>query len=473
MTPFDQNIDNDAGNTIDSSIDQDDLIAFHLRELPRPQKHAVLRALKTNPDLRAESMSIASTLRAFPKHEAPLPLDAATLDRHWLTLRNSLPIHVPPTIAPRSLFPRWALPTLVGSALAATALIVSLHYNSHPSPSILAISKPPSFAIATPQPTNSTIPFNSTVLPNTTVPSSSAVSSDGTATHRPAPTARLSHSPFVSHPIPQPPNTSAQIPSAQTQTSSNQPIPQPIITPPPTTPSPASTTQQPSSLSSTTPTSSAALSSLRSSHPHHDHTTDLTLAVLANLTPSRSFTANQGTGPSAVIASLTQSTTPAIGALASFHQQLRPWLGYRVTASYSQPTFEYTYSLAAGSSNGNIVDENAYELSGTYVIQGPHHHRISTAAEAGAGLLALLPASPNLSAVPVANAYRAAAVFGASAELALTKHLALHAGYRALLYKGPAAALTYGSITPTTPGNLTLTSEPVIGLTYRFHPASE
>ena len=75
--------------------------------------------------------------------------------------------------------------------------------------------------------------------------------------------------------------------------------------------------------------------------------------------------------------------------------------------------------------------------------------------------------------MPVANAYRPEAVFGASAELALTKHLALHAGYRALLYKGPSAALTYGSIVPTTPGNLTLSSEPVIGLTYRFHPASE
>jgi hypothetical protein len=159
--------------------------------------------------------------------------------------------------------------------------------------------------------------------------------------------------------------------------------------------------------------------------------------------------------------------------LASLHQQFRPWLGYRATASYSQPTFEYTYSLAAGSSSGNIVDENAYELSGTYVVEGPRHRRISTAAEAGAGLLALLPASPNRSTVPVGNAYRPAAVFGASAEFTLTKHLALHAGYRALLYKGPSAALTYGSIIPTTPGNLTFSSEPVIGLTYRFHEASE
>jgi hypothetical protein len=467
MTPFDQNIDTDAGHTIDPSIDQDDLIAFHLRELPRQQKLAVLRALQNNPNLRAESMAIASTLRAFPKHEAPLPLNTAALDRHWLTLRRSLPIHVPPAIAPRSLFSRWAIPTLAASALAATALILSLHHNPHTNPSTLATSKSPSFAITTPQLTKSAVPSDSTVHPYTAVPSNVAVSTNGAITRRSSPTANLSHSPFNDHLIPQPPTT-----SLQTQTSNNQPIPQPIITPPLTASSPASTTQQPSSLSSTTPTPSTALSNLPPSRPHHDHTTDLTLSALGNLTPDRSFTSTAGAGVSAVTASYTQSTTPSFGALASFHQQLRPWLGYRLTGSYSHPTFEYTYSTTLGGS-GNIVKERIYELSATYVVQGPHRHRITTSAEAGAALLAFHPTNPNQSISPPHATNLPAGVFGVSAELALTRHLALHAGYRALLYDIPANYPTYGATVPSAPGNLTLTSEPVAGITYRFHPTSE
>jgi hypothetical protein len=168
-----------------------------------------------------------------------------------------------------------------------------------------------------------------------------------------------------------------------------------------------------------------------------------------------------------------QSTTPAVGALASFHQQFRPWLGYRITATHSEPTFEYTYQTSSGgqtSSLGNVVYEHVYEFSGTYVVQGPHHRRISTSAEAGAGVLAFRPPSSNLDSPLVSNAVRPTAVLGIAAEYALTKHLALTAAYRLLLYKAPSAYSTFGSIVPPAPNNLTLSNEPVIGLTYRFHP---
>ena len=57
MTPFDINPEHDAGH----SIDQDDLIAFHLHELSSPQERAVHRVLRTNPALQAESFAIAAT----------------------------------------------------------------------------------------------------------------------------------------------------------------------------------------------------------------------------------------------------------------------------------------------------------------------------------------------------------------------------------------------------------------------------
>lgn len=460
MTPFDANPDNDAGH----SLNQEDLIAFHLHELSLPQERALHRVLRTNPALQAESLAIASTLRAFPKHEAALPLDAAALDRNWQSLRNALPVLAPAAIPTRTLFPCWAFPALAASALATTAVILTLHHTTNATPATIATNRSISSANTTPP------------APNPASTSDSALSSSPFAPFSVPTPSSIRHTPLVGHGSQQPYPTFAAISptSAPAAPPTGTNPPQAIISSPSETPAAnasIATTQQPQSQPA--PTFTPISETRGHTRIHHHHSTDITLAVLGNISSARPFTATQGTGSSAVIASLTQSTTPSIGVLASFHQQFSPWRGYRATASYSQPTFEYTYSLAADSSSGNIVDENAYELSGTYVVEGPHHRRISTAAEAGAGLLALLPASPNLSSVPVVNAYRPAAVFGAYAEFTLTRRLALHAGYRALLYKGPSAALTYGSIVPTTPGNLTFGSEPVVGLTYRFHEARE
>ncbi len=232
------------------------------------------------------------------------------------------------------------------------------------------------------------------------------------------------------------------------------------------------TNQQPTSLASATPSSPTPSNARPSSRARHNHTTDITLAVIGNLTPDRSFTSTTGTG-AAGTASYTQETTPTVGALASFHQQLRPWLGYRATAAYSEPTFQYIYMVSGSGSTGNIVHQHVYEFSGTYVVQGPRRRRVTTYAEAGVGLLDLLPADRTSSTVPVYNAVRPAGIFGISAEYALTKHLAIGAGYRGLVYKAPATYATYGAIIAPAPNNLTLSNEPVIGLTYRIHATRE
>jgi hypothetical protein len=456
MTPFDINPDNDAGHT----IDQNDLIAFHLHELSTPQERAVHRVLHTNPALQSESLAIASTLRAFPKHEAPLPLDAAALDRHWLALLPSLPLHVPPAITPRgpffrNPFFRWTIPALAVSALAAAAIILSLHHNPHTAPPTLATTIPPPMAATA---SNSVPPFTS-VHPSSPV-----------LTYTSVPPASSTHAPFLNNPTLQ---AATSIPSSPPLA---QPTPnQPITAPPSAEASPANTriaTTQPPALVPP-PTPPTALTSTRPSpRIHHDHLTEVTIAAFGNLTAGRSFTSSAGTGTSAGTARFGQSTNPAIGVLASFHQQLRPWLGYRVTADYSEPSFQYSYSTPGSSTSINAVNQHAYEVSGSYVVQSPRRHHVSVSTEAGAGLLALIRSNPGLSSAAVASAYRPAAVVGASVDFALSKHWAFHTGYRALLYRAPAAYSTYGSIIPTTPGNLTLSNEPVIGLTYRFHPTS-
>lgn len=448
MTPFDTNPDNDAGH----AIDQDDLIAFHLHELPSPQERAVRRVLHTNPALQSESLAIASTLRAFPKHEPSLPLDHAALDRHWQTLHPALTAYVP---LPATAFSRfrlqvqhWALPTV--AAVAATALIIAFQRN-RPEHSIHLAASHPYIAPSSP----TTVPPSPTTFSNAmTLPSS----------------------PYrtIFNPPSQQPSTPQPTPITST------PNPKPATAPTVSTPSPStssitassSTTESPNPAGTTATLPSPAEPSAppHSSHAHYEHTTDVTLAVIGNLTPHRSFTSNSETG---AVASYTQEATPSVGALAAFHQQLRPLLGYRVTVDYSEPTYQYVYTSPGSSGEGNIVYQHVYELSGTYVVQGPHHRRISTSVEAGAGLLAFLPANTEQTTLPVGNSLRAAGVIGGSAELTLSKHIAIHAGYRGLFYKSPTIYPTYGATIPPPPNNLTFSNEPLIGLTYRFRPTRE
>jgi hypothetical protein len=467
MTPFDINPEHDA----DHSIDQDDLIAFHLRELPRAQEHAIHRAMKNNPHLQAESIAIASTLRAFPKQE-PTPAtlgDSAASTRIWQSLRPTLTPYIPTAAAPFTLFklpfalpfPGWAIPTVAAAVLAATALVLALHHYQPSNPINLATNQPPSSTNISPTPPNPA--------------SDNTTSTPLRAKFTPS----IRHTPFLTHLSPNPASATLSPSSMPTTASSSNSNPTPLPSSPSATPAAKTalaTTRQPQPLATQqplTPTFTPIIETRGHARTFDAHTTDITLAVIGNLTPDRSFTSLAGSGSPAVTGSFTQETTPSVGALASFHQQLRPWIGYRLTAAYSEPTFQDIYSASGNGTAGNIIDEHVYEASATYVVRGPHHHRLSTSAEAGAGILAFRHINQTLSADPVSNVVRPTGIFGVAAEFALSRHWAIHTGYRAALYRAPTAYPTYGSVVPPAPNNFTLSSEPVIGLTYRFHEASE
>jgi opacity protein-like surface antigen len=454
MSPFDQNIDYDAGHAIDPSIDQDDLIAFHIHELSASQERALHRVLRTSPTLQSESVAIATTLRAFPKQEAALPLDAAALDRHWQTLRSNLTPHIAAPVAPRSFFPRWALPALAASVLATTALVITLHHGRHT----------PTITVATTQSTTSTAPSIPPAAPTQTALTAS--------TQRTSLSNQLGNKP--NNPASFPPST----PEQAALTTPNLPPTEPLTPTPPTQVAPATTinptiaTTESSSPQSTNPTSAPSTSptQLTKLHPptiRHPHTTDITLAIFADLTATGSSASTSGTGTSPITQSNSQTASPAVGALAAFHQQFRPWLGYRVTATYFHPTFEYTNITSTSSNTSSsglgLVNTQVYELSGTYVVQGPHRRRLTTSTEAGASLLDFHP-NPNQSQT---TSIRAAAVVGVGTEYALTKRFSLHAGYRALIYKAPAFSDTNvtGTFAST---NTTFSSNPILGITYRF-----
>ena len=205
------------------------------------------------------------------------------------------------------------------------------------------------------------------------------------------------------------------------------------------------------------------------SHPavYHPHITDVSLAIFANLTATDASTTTSGSGASLITQTISQTASPAVGALASFHQQLRPWLGYRVTATYFHPSFEYNNTLGitgyASAFAPNLVNTQVYEVGATYVVQGPHRHRLTTTVEAGASMLDFAPNANQSQTTSI----RPAAIVGVGAEYALTKRLSLRAGYRAQIYKGPAFSAPYtGSTFATT--NTVFSSNPILGFTYRL-----
>lgn len=463
MSPLDPSVTNDA----DQVIGQDDLIAFHLHELSLTQEGIVRRALEHNPELQSESVAIASVLGAFPKHEASFPLDAATLEYHWQTLRPSLTAYVLPTAAPFRLsnLQRWALPTFAAAALAASAIIVALYRTQPSRPIPTATNYPKAPSAPTPVQPSVTAPHNASAARIVTLNAQSAM---------------LDTSSTVADPVPPIPLIRQPATAASPAPKESAPFPNPKTSPlftdstaPAAPGAPVVVTADPVVATAAQPISTAQNSLHVPARTRHEHTSEITVAMLGNLSAARSLTSTSGTGASTVTALYGQSTDPSIGVLASFHQQFRPLLGYRITGSYSEPGFQYRYSTPANSASLNSVNQNVTELSGSYVVESKRHHRIYTSAEAGASLLSFVHSNPGLSTAPVGNAFRPAGVVGASVEFAIKKHWAIHTSYRALLYNAPAAYSTYGSLVPTTPNQLTITSEPVVGLTYRFHPANK
>ncbi|MGA7157928.1 MAG: hypothetical protein WBY53_13825, partial [Acidobacteriaceae bacterium] len=205
---------------------------------------------------------------------------------------------------------------------------------------------------------------------------------------------------------------------------------------------------------------------------HNSPTTELTLAIFGDITPSRTSTYTTGSGTSAVPESLQQAPTPAVGALASIRQQFSPWLGYRLTVTYTRPTFIDTYeptnsTNAIGTYGELQLTRTINEFSGTYVAQGPHRGRLTTSAEAGAGLLSIQSVDTTDSPTTTIHSFRPTAVVGVGAELALTRHWGIRAEYRALIYKPPSFDSSAGSgLVPA--GPVTFSSNPILGITYRF-----
>ncbi len=420
-------------------FDENDLIAYHLQELSPRRARALEKAMQEDPSLVAESENYASILRSF-KGVMPLDVDEEIVDRNWSRIWSKLPRQ---PLRPAS-FRRWLIPILagVGLAFAATAFFVSTHHSVVTPPS--GPLQRPNHEVAQSRPSAENA-LSGDVLPDGagTTPRILHLRSTYAAplANRPVERLRPYDTPSrIIHPTPdagEPPTALKFIPLARV------PLP---LSPTPELP-PVTIAPEPRQESNTT-------AKRKHSHDtsHRDHPMDVTLAMGGMLIGTREFTNNGSTH--------SQGASPAVSANASFHQQLRPALGYRVAVSYSNPDFHY-------GSNGGVTNLSGriYEVAGTYVVQGPRRGIVSTTIEGGAGLMRILP--PDNGTTTDKRNLRGAAIVGVSAEFAVSRHLAVQTGYRIQVFKGPNFQPTVSSTIPILSTTL-ISNEPMVGITYRF-----
>lgn len=430
-------------------FDENDLIAYHMHELSPRRARALERALQTDAALAAEFKAYATMLQGF-RHEEPLHVEDEALERAWLAVRPSLTVHQ----VPAGMRLRWHAPALAGGgiAFAGTLAFVGMHHHKAApvrSPASTAVVGRPSDVGRPVQPAEEALRTEAT-------PGDGLVGTErqerrkapwvGDApqgVHK-ATRPRVSYLSLARTPGQAPefiPLAVSPIPVLPPQT----PIPGIVV---PGVPAPEGDLQG--------VVEEAGRSKRRHPLPHHEHPTDLTFAMGGTLIGTR-----QGSSSGAL--ENFQGASRAVSAVAAFHQQLRPAVGYRLTFSYTRPEFIFTTRNATLSYGTTHVNSRVFELAGTYVVRGPQRGRVSTFAEAGAGLMSFLP---TVAEVNTHSNLRGAAVFGIGAEVALTKRLALHAAYRGQVFQGPDFKAD-GPVGPYVTSTL-FSNEPTVGITYRF-----
>lgn len=172
---------------------------------------------------------------------------------------------------------------------------------------------------------------------------------------------------------------------------------------------------------------------------------------------------------------VTESLSPSAGAFGSFQQSFKPWLGYSVNFGYTRATYRYA---AAPAVFGNAVarsyiPSNVYETSVSYVARKHLSAHLAFFGEAGGGAIAFAAITRSVSSragdvltVQRSNTFRPTGIAGFGVDYRLEHGLSLRAAYRGLVFSFP----DYAS---GRPGSPTLTSEPMMGLTYTFRKGGQ
>jgi opacity protein-like surface antigen len=172
-----------------------------------------------------------------------------------------------------------------------------------------------------------------------------------------------------------------------------------------------------------------------------------------------------------------QSLSPSAGALFTFHQAMKPYLGYNVNFDYTSLKQSYSQGSASINSNGSTTpisfaaysfNARMYELTVAYAFNGPRLKLFRTFGQFGGGGLFFEPTQATFAKEQT----RPAMVFGVGIERDLSTHFSLRAEYRGLFYKGPDYQIDRPAYVPQQ-RLFTVTNEPTISLVYRFRGNNE
>src|ERR1700722_3962757 len=165
-----------------------------------------------------------------------------------------------------------------------------------------------------------------------------------------------------------------------------------------------------------------------------------------------------------------QSSSPSVGGLSTFHVRLKPHLGVNLNFSYSQFKQDFSFyggtiyqGTATGYGDVGSLNTRMYEFTASYVFEGPRIKQFRTFGQLGGGGLLFQPISAYFAKAET----RPSMVFGAGTEFPISPHFSIRGEYRGLLYKGPNY-LTYASGSYPQQRLLILTSLPAISFVYNF-----
>jgi opacity protein-like surface antigen len=147
------------------------------------------------------------------------------------------------------------------------------------------------------------------------------------------------------------------------------------------------------------------------------------------------------------------------GALFSFRQSAKPWLGYELNYGYSHFTETYTFS-------SDKISHGMSELSAAYLVQGPVTHGIQPFGTIGFGLVIQNPSSSSTtsSGQRPSTAASPAFVFSGGTNFPnFFHHIGLRLQYRGVRSKSP----DFGVLSLNT-HRLRTAHEPTAGVYYRF-----
>ncbi len=146
------------------------------------------------------------------------------------------------------------------------------------------------------------------------------------------------------------------------------------------------------------------------------------------------------------------------GFLLGYRYNINRWLAAEANYGYDRNTQAYF-----GSGSGR-VQSNVHQVTGEAVVKLPTFFRLQPYALAGGGALMFDPTcNAGASLAGATFEAKGAFVYGAGADYAFTKHLALRAEYRGYVYKAP----DFNLVSLNT-NAWTHTAQPSAGIVFRF-----